>query len=240
MRRLHRSTRNLTRATGAAVLSGAFLLAGCGSSDTEATTADSAATSPTSAMSDGSASSMAGSGATTDSMSGATMADSGGQMAAPEPSGPGCSAVPTTGAGSFAGMAEDPAATAASNNPVLSTLVSAVGEAGLVDTLNGPGPFTIFAPTNDAFSDVPADQLSGVMADKTELTTVLTNHVIAGQSLDAEQLEAAGTETTVAGTELTFDKAPDGTLLVNGAKTVCMDVPTANATVHIIDQVLLP
>ena len=63
--------------------------------------------------------------------------------------------MPTSGAGSFAGMAEDPAATAASNNPALSTLVAAVTAAGLVDTLNGPGPFTIFAPTNDAFAKIP-------------------------------------------------------------------------------------
>ncbi|HWL45457.1 MAG TPA: fasciclin domain-containing protein, partial [Ilumatobacter sp.] len=67
-----------------------------------------------------------------------------------EPSGAGCAAVPTDGEGSFSGMADDPAATAASNNPVLSTLVGAVVQAGLVDTLNSDGPFTIFAPTNDA------------------------------------------------------------------------------------------
>lgn len=241
MRRLHRTPRNLTRATGAAALAGAFLLAGCGSSDTDA----SGSGGSTPAASTPAASTPGTSAPSSTAMDGATMgstpmAGGDGQMAAPEPSGPGCSAVPSTGAGSFAGMAEDPAATAASNNPVLSTLVSAVGEAGLVDTLNGPGPFTIFAPTNDAFAAVPADQLSAVMADKGQLTTVLTNHVIAGQSLDAEQLEKAGTETTVAGTKLTFSTAPDGTLLVNGARTVCMDVPTANATVHIIDQVLVP
>lgn len=68
--------------------------------------------------------------------------------------GPGCASVPADGAGSFAGMAKDPAATAASNNPALSTLVAAVKAAGLVDTLNGPGPFTIFTPTNDAFAKI--------------------------------------------------------------------------------------
>ena len=66
--------------------------------------------------------------------------------------GAGCAAVPTDGAGSFEGMAQDPAATAASNNPALSTLVAAVTAADLGDTLNGPGPFTIFAPSNDAFA----------------------------------------------------------------------------------------
>ncbi len=68
------------------------------------------------------------------------------------PFGPACDAVPTEGEGSFAGMTDDTAATAASNNPLLSTLVTAVSEAGLVDTLNSDGPFTIFAPTNDAFA----------------------------------------------------------------------------------------
>lgn len=236
MRRLHRTPRNLTWATGAAVLAGAFLLAGCGSSDTEATSSGGS----TPAASTPATSAPATTAMDDTTMDSTPMAGGDGQMAAPEPSGPGCSAVPTTGAGSFAGMAEDPAATAASNNPVLSTLVSAVGEAGLVDTLNGPGPFTIFAPTNDAFAAVPSDQLSALLADKDQLTTVLTNHVIAGQSLDAEQLEKAGTETTVAGTKLTFEMAADGSLMVNGAKTVCMDVPTANATVHIIDGVLVP
>lgn len=236
MRRLHRTPRNLTRATGAAAIAGAFLLAGCGSSDTEATSSGGS----TPAASTPATSAPATTAMDDTTMDSTPMAGGDGQMAAAEPSGPGCSAVPTTGAGSFAGMAEDPAATAASNNPVLSTLVSAVGEAGLVDTLNGPGPFTIFAPTNDAFAAVPSDQLSALLADKDQLTTVLTNHVIAGQSLDAEQLEKAGTETTVAGTKLTFEMAADGSLMVNGAKTVCMDVPTANATVHIIDGVLVP
>ena len=84
-----------------------------------------------------------------------------------EPFGPACSSVPANGSGSFAGMAQDPAATAASNNPVLSTLVGAVQAAGLVDTLNGPGPFTIFAPANDAFAKIPPATLNGVLADPT-------------------------------------------------------------------------
>ena len=79
--------------------------------------------------------------------------------------GPGCAAVPTSGAGSFAGMAQDPAATAASNNPALSTLVAAVTAAKLVDTLNGPGPFTIFAPTNEAFAKIPKATLDTLLAD---------------------------------------------------------------------------
>ena len=155
------------------------------------------------------------------------------------PSGPGCAAVPNSGMGSFDGMAHDPAATAASHNPLLSTLVSAVTTAGLVDTLNGAGPFTIFAPTNDAFAAVPKDQLTKLLADKNLLTSVLTYHVVAGSKMSSADLIHAGTVTTVNGAKLTITQK-DGTLLVNGVATVCMDVPTANATVHIISGVLLP
>ena len=155
--------------------------------------------------------------------------------------GPGCLAVPADGEGSFAGMADDPAGTAASNNPLLSTLVAAVSQAGLVDTLNSEGPFTIFAPTNDAFAAIDPADLEAVLADQELLTTILTNHVVAGQSLSASELAEAGTVTTVGGGELTFEL--DGQLAVGSATSataVCQDVPTANATVHIIDQVLLP
>jgi transforming growth factor-beta-induced protein len=154
--------------------------------------------------------------------------------------GPACGAVPADGEGSFAGMADDPAATAASNNPLLSTLVAAVSQAGLVDTLNGEGPFTIFAPTNDAFAAIPADQLEAVLADTDLLTSILTFHVVAGEQLSSQDLIDAGTVTTVNGGDLTITM--DGeTAMVNGASSViCMDVPTANATVHIIDGVLLP
>ena len=86
-----------------------------------------------------------------------------------------------------------PAATAASNNPALSTLVAAVKAAGLVDTLNGPGPFTIFAPTNDAFAKIDKATLDQLLADpKGALTKILTYHVIAGQKLNAQQLADAG------------------------------------------------
>jgi uncharacterized surface protein with fasciclin (FAS1) repeats len=153
--------------------------------------------------------------------------------------GPACSAVPADGEGSFDGMADDPAATAASNNPVLSTLVSAVSEAGLVDTLNGEGPFTIFAPTNDAFAAIPADQLEAILADEETLTSILTYHVVAGESTDLADLVESGTVTTVQGE--TLEIASDGDLAsINGASVVCGNVQTANATVHIIDAVLVP
>ena len=153
------------------------------------------------------------------------------------PFGPACDAVPTEGEGSFAGMTDDTAATAASNNPLLSTLVTAVSEAGLVDTLNSDGPFTIFAPTNDAFAAIPAEDLEAVLADQELLTSILTYHVVAGESLDAAALGSAGSAATVNGGELEF--GADGTT-VNGVDVLCSNVMTANATVHIIGEVLMP
>jgi transforming growth factor-beta-induced protein len=157
--------------------------------------------------------------------------------AADGPFGPACSAVPTDGEGSFAGMTDDTAATAASNNPLLSTLVTAVTEAGLVDTLNSDGPFTIFAPVNDAFAAIPEEDLAAVLADKELLTSILTYHVIAGDNLDAAALGAAGSAETVNGASLEF--GADGTT-VNGVDVLCSNVVTANATVHIIGEVLMP
>ncbi len=157
-----------------------------------------------------------------------------------EPTGAACATVPSDGAGSFEGMAQDPAATAASNNPALSTLVSAVTAADLVDTLNGEGPFTIFAPANSAFDKIPADTLQAVLADQAQLTDILTYHVIAGEKMSSQDLIDAGSAETVQGGTLEFSES-DGNLVVNGnAMGACIDVPTANATVHIIDTVLMP
>ena len=149
--------------------------------------------------------------------------------------GPACSAIPSDGEGSLAGMADDNAATAASNNPLLTTLVTAVGEAGLGDTLNGPGPFTIFAPTNDAFAALPEGALDAVLADKDLLSAVLTNHVISGD-FDADVL-GMGTQTSLQGSTLEFNG--EGTT-VNGIDVICSNVPVGNGTVHIVDQVILP
>ncbi len=166
-------------------------------------------------------------------------AESSGDWAA-YPSGPLCSAVPTTGDGSFEGMADDPAAVAAANNPVLSVLAAAVEQAGLVDTLNGTGPFTIFAPVDDAFAAVPKADLDALLADQDALKDVLIFHVVAGERLSSDELLERDSVKTVQGTTLSLvDEA--GTLRVNGQATVgCADVHTANATVHIIDAVLMP
>ncbi|WP_187369667.1 fasciclin domain-containing protein [Fodinicola acaciae] len=152
--------------------------------------------------------------------------------------GPACGAVPKDGPGSFQGMSTASVANAASANPVLSTLVTAVKKAGLVDTLNSLPAATVFAPSNDAFKKIPADQLNKVLADKATLTKILTYHVVAGKKLTPEQL--AGTQTTVE--KGTLDIAGSGTdFTVNGdAHVICGNVQTANATVYIIDSVLMP
>lgn len=217
------TTRNRTMKVLLAVASFSLVAAACGSdsngSSSAATDGPAATASPSGDMS-------------TDAPKSTDMNDM-----ADGPFGPACDSVPKDGAGSFAGMAQDTAATAASNNPLLSTLVTAVTKAGLADTLNSDGPFTIFAPTNDAFAAIPADQLDAVLADTDLLSSILTYHVIAGESLDAAQLGKAGTETSVNGAELKFNA--DGTQ-VNGVDVLCSNVVTANATVHIIGSVLMP
>lgn len=152
--------------------------------------------------------------------------------------GEGCAAVPKDGKGSFNGMATDPVATAASNNPLLSTLVTAVKQAGLVDTLNSAPEITVFAPVNDAFAKIPAADLKKVLADKPTLTKILTNHVVAGK-LSPDQL--AGDHKTLAGTTITVKGSGENfTVGKADAKVICGNVPTANATVYIIDGVLMP
>jgi uncharacterized surface protein with fasciclin (FAS1) repeats len=152
--------------------------------------------------------------------------------------GSGCSAVPSSGAGSFSGMATAPVATAASANPVLSTLVVAVKKAGLVDTLNSASGITVFAPDNSAFAKIPASTLKSVLANKTELTKILTYHVVAGRVTPAE-LASGKTLKTLEGS--TVKPARMGSnYTVNGASVICGNVQTANATVYIINSVLMP
>jgi uncharacterized surface protein with fasciclin (FAS1) repeats len=149
-----------------------------------------------------------------------------------------CSAVPKSGPGSFNGMATAPVASAASANPVLSTLVTAVQKAGLVDTLNSQKAITVFAPTNDAFSAIPPKSLHAVLADKQELTKVLTYHVVAGK-LAPDQLD--GSHQTLEGDTLRISGSNDHFVVgAQKASIVCGNVPTANATVYIIDSVLMP
>ncbi|MFJ7154458.1 fasciclin domain-containing protein [Streptomyces sp. NPDC101118] len=155
-----------------------------------------------------------------------------------EPFGPACAGVPKEGAGSFDGMAKDPVATAASNNPALSTLVAAVKQAGLVDTLNNAKDITVFAPTNEAFAKIPKADLDKVLADKAALTNILTYHVV-GQRLTPQQLENGTFETLQKGMITTAGSGESYTVN-DTAKVVCGNVKTANANVYIIDTVLMP
>ena len=152
--------------------------------------------------------------------------------------GPACSSVPATGAGSFSGMATAPVATAASANPVLSTLVAAVKKAGLVDTLNSAAGITVFAPDNAAFAKIPGATLAGVLANKAELTKILTYHVVAGRYTPA-QLASGAPLKTLEGATVT-PALMGSTYEVNAADVVCGNVQTANATVYIINTVLMP
>ena len=155
------------------------------------------------------------------------------------PFGAACADVPADGAGSFDGMSKDPVATAASNNPALSTLVTAVGEAGLGDTLNSAEDITVFAPANAAFEALPKETLDAAMADpKGLLTDVLTNHVVQGR-LSPDQV-AGEHETLGGGTITVTGSGEDFTVTPGDATVVCGNVQTANATVYIIDKVLVP
>lgn len=157
--------------------------------------------------------------------------------------GSGCAAyaaaVPS-GSGSVAGMAADPVTTAASNNPLLKTLTAAVSgqlnkDVNLVDTLNS-GEFTVFAPVDDAFAKIPAETIEGLKTDSATLSSILTYHVVPGQlapsEIDGEHATAEGSTVDVTGS--------GDNLMVNGAKVICGGVKTANATVYLIDTVLMP
>jgi uncharacterized surface protein with fasciclin (FAS1) repeats len=154
------------------------------------------------------------------------------------PFGAACSTVPASGAGSLEGMAQDPVATAASNNSQLSTLVTAVKKADLVNTLNTAQGVTVFAPTNDAFGALPKPTLDKALGDpKGLLTTVLTYHVVQGQ-LTPDQL--AGSHKTLQGGALEVSGSGEDFKINGNSSVVCGNVQTANATVYLIDQVLLP
>ena len=153
--------------------------------------------------------------------------------------GPGCAAVPTddSNPGSFAAMAQVPVATAASGNPLLSTLVTAVKQAGLVDSLNTAPELTVFAPTNDAFKKIPAADLKMVLADKKMLTSILTYHVVAGKLSPAE---LAGTHKTLQGGSLEVEGSGEDFKVDGMSSVICGNVQTANANVYIVDSVLMP
>ncbi|QCX26237.1 fasciclin domain-containing protein [Nocardioides jishulii] len=160
-------------------------------------------------------------------------------MAAPAadaPFGPGCSAVPSKGPGSVKSMANQTVVKAASENPLLTTLASAIKAAGLVDTLNNAESLTVFAPTNEAFAAIPKKDLDALLADKKALTKVLTHHVV-DQEIEVANL--AGKHKTLNGDDVTVEGSGEE-WTVDGAAVLCGNVDTANAKVYVIDAVLMP
>jgi len=127
------------------------------------------------------------------------------------------------------------------------TLVAAVKAAGLVETLSGEGPFTVFAPTDEAFAQIPEAQLNALLADKEALTAVLTYHVVAGKVMaeDVAELSSATDGgglihvVTVNGQDVTI-KVWDGKVMINDAQVTTADIDTTNGVIHVIDKVILP
>jgi uncharacterized surface protein with fasciclin (FAS1) repeats len=157
--------------------------------------------------------------------------------------GPGCAsyaAAHPAGPASVAGMAQEPVAVAASNNPELTTLTAALAgrlnpQVNLVDTLNN-GQYTVFAPTDAAFNKLPPSTVDQLKTNAGMLNSILTYHVVQGQVSPAK---IVGTYKTLQGANVTVT-GQGNTLKVNNAGVVCGGVPTANATVYMIDTVLMP
>ena len=208
-----------------AIAAVALTASACGSSSTDAGSTTSPSTSSSSP-------------AETPSATESPMADSAALV------GPGCAeyakAVPD-GAGSVEGMSKDPVATAASNNPLLKTLVASVSgklnpKVNLVDTLNN-GDFTVFAPVDTAFAKLPPATVKTLMTDDALLSKILTYHVIPGQ-LDATQI--IGTHKTVEGGSVEVSGSGNEIKVDGTSAVICGNVKTANATVYLIDTVLTP
>ncbi|MDX2356424.1 fasciclin domain-containing protein [Dietzia sp. PP-33] len=217
-------SRRMASIAAAAAVSG-LVLAGCANDDSTSTEAEGTTSAPmtsemmtseTTAMDEGADTMLVGAGCA--------------DYAEANPEGP----------GSVDGMAEEPVATAASNNPLLTTLTAAVSgevnpDVDLVDTLNN-GEYTVFAPVDDAFAQVDQATMDQLGTDADLLTTVLTYHVVEGQiSPD----EITGMQTTLQGEDVEVTGSGDE-LMVNGANVVCGGVQTANATVYLVDEVLMP
>jgi uncharacterized surface protein with fasciclin (FAS1) repeats len=144
-------------------------------------------------------------------------------------------AVALTAGATFSALAADIVDTAVSAGN-FKTLVTAVQAAGLVETLKGPGPFTVFAPTDAAFAKIPKAKLDALLADKAALTKVLTYHVVSGKVMAADV--KAGKVKTVEGSEVTL--ATKGGVTVDKAKVVKADVAADNGVIHAIDTVIMP
>jgi uncharacterized surface protein with fasciclin (FAS1) repeats len=117
------------------------------------------------------------------------------------------------------------------------TLVRAIEAAGLVETLKGKGPFTVFAPTDEAFAKLPAGMLEGLLKDKQKLASILTYHVVPGKVMSSDVLKLSSAK-TVQGGEIRI--RTEGGVRVNDAKVVKTDIPASNGVIHVIDSVILP
>jgi uncharacterized surface protein with fasciclin (FAS1) repeats len=124
------------------------------------------------------------------------------------------------------------------SDPQFSTLVTALKAAGLVETLKGKGPFTVFAPTNEAFAKIPKAELDALLADKQKLTAVLTYHVVRGKLLAADVMKKKSVK-TVEGGDATIASSKDG-VKIGKAKVIATDITTSNGVIHVIDTVLMP
>lgn len=125
----------------------------------------------------------------------------------------------------------------ASSNGSFTTLVAAIEAAGLVDTLKGDGPFTVFAPTDAAFAKLPAGTLEALLQDKAKLTAILTYHVVPGKLMAADVVKEKSA-TTAQGGSLAIDTSNGVT--VGGAQVVQTDIAASNGVIHVIDTVLVP
>lgn len=144
------------------------------------------------------------------------------------------------GAGSIQAMSQEPVATAASNSPVLTTLTAAISgelnpDVNLVETLNG-GEYTVFAPVDDAFAKIDEATIESLKTDTDTLTSILTYHVVDGR---VDPADIAGTHTTLQGSDVEVTGSGDE-WMVNDAMVICGGVQTANATVYLLDTVLMP
>jgi uncharacterized surface protein with fasciclin (FAS1) repeats len=117
------------------------------------------------------------------------------------------------------------------------TLVQAVQAAGLVETLSGPGPFTVFAPTDDAFAQIPQETLQAVLADKEKLTAILTYHVVPGKLMAADVVNSTQLQ-TVQGQSITV--STEGGVRVDDANVIQTDIEADNGVIHVIDRVIMP
>ncbi|MGQ0839289.1 fasciclin domain-containing protein [Actinokineospora sp.] len=220
--------RNIKLVTGAAALAAAALtLTACSSSDTASSGSSSTAAAPTTTTA----------AATSSAASGGT-----GVTTPADTFGPACASLPKDGEpGSLTSMGPQPLATAASTNPVLTKLVAAVGAVpGLADTLNTTDGLTVFAPADPAFAALGDAAFADLAGKPAVLGPILQFHVVP-KRYDAKGLAAAGTVTPLntAGGEIKIEGTGDA-MTINGAKILCGNIPTKNATVFVIDTVLMP